>query len=375
MATLESDSVLLQDLAAVRSFWIQPDQLQPWVSLGTTTNRAEWDIPWITLCGTHRLQEELRVNVRRQLSGLVLAETAYLYIALWLGRLHFVPMKVFGKAGWGWQRVCQDDSHVTLAYLPPCQAISIATLRGRLQEAIDDWLRLRSRPYERPSTMTLNWSRSLYLDCKGGELDSEGWFWDRAHIRDFSPEQLVGLARDGRIHIANSTEDEIEGPLEDVLLDLQEKDHRRVCGFSRFEDECASWFVGTDMSQTFVEASFLAGPFGHMRPHCELLNLCRYLRRVVESSCSLPPLRNRGPRCKLATDTEMHAAFTTEVTPRGPIVRTWDANWGCAQRVSYSEARLAPPVKQWQPCPDTAPRTMHSFASQAVSRSSTSSLE
>ena len=110
MATLESDSVLLQDLAAVRSFWIQPDQLQPWVSLGTTTNRAEWDIPWITLCGTHRLQGELRVNVRRQLSGLALAETAYLYIALWLGRLHFVPMKVFGKAGWCWQRVCQSDS-------------------------------------------------------------------------------------------------------------------------------------------------------------------------------------------------------------------------------------------------------------------------
>ena len=361
--------VLLEDLAAVRSFWVAPWALEPHVAIGQAPPVAH-DTPWQALCAQHRLVPWAQLqayDMRRQLRRAQLEDTMYLYVALWLGHLHFTPTMVFGEKRLRWPRWCRRPSHITLAYLPHRQAISLHELRARMEEAITDWLGGRANPLRRPALTSLNWSRQVYLDEYGG--DEEGFLWQRVPIRQFDPEELVLLARHGRVRLCRrdtSDAPEEDGQtIEEQLLSLAEKDYRKVESLRRLELETTSWFEGTRMDDAMVHASFLPGLPGHFRRDSEILGLCRYLRRVVESSCSLPPLRKRTARMKVANDFELHSYWHVDDSPLGKVVPTWDCGWGYRAALEYAEVRCAPPALEWQP-PADAPRSMHSFASLAA---------
>ena len=134
--------VLLEDLAAVRSFWVAPWALEPHVAIGHAPPVAH-DTPWQALCAQHRLVPWAQLqayDMRRQLRRAQLEDTMYLYVALWLGHLHFTPTMVFGEKRLRWPRWCRRPSHITPAYLRHRQAISLHELRARMAEAITDWL-------------------------------------------------------------------------------------------------------------------------------------------------------------------------------------------------------------------------------------------
>ena len=155
------------------------------------------------------------------------------------------------------------------------------------------------------------------------------------------------------------------------------------------------------MDDAMVHASFLPGLPGHSRRDSEILSLCRYLRRVVESSCSLPPLRKRTARMKVANDFELHSYWHVDDSTLCQVVPTWDCGWSWwhwntsttawrrregrqegrqegqeegqerqegrheEQASEDAEVRCAPPALEWLP-PADAPRSMHSFASLAA---------
>ena len=177
------------------------------------------------------------------------------------------------------------------------------------------------------------------------------------------------LARHGRVRLCRrdtSDAPEEDGQtIEEQLLSLAEKDYRKVESLRRLELETTSWFEGTRMDDAMVHASFLPGLPGQFRRDSEILSLCRYLRRVVESSCSLPPLRKRTARMKVANDFELHSYWHVDDSPLGKVVPTWDCGWGYRAALEYAEVRCAPPALEWLP-PADAPRSMHSFASLAA---------
>ena len=113
--------VLLEDLAAVRSFWVAPWALEPHVAIGQAPPAAH-GTPWQVLCAQHRLVPWAQLqayDMRRQLRRAQLEDTMYLYVALWLGHLHFTPTMVFGERRLRWPRCrCRRPSHITLIARP-----------------------------------------------------------------------------------------------------------------------------------------------------------------------------------------------------------------------------------------------------------------
>ena len=131
------------------------------------------------------------------------------------------------------------------------QAISLHELRARMADAITDWLGGRANPLRRPALTSLNWSRQVYLDEYGG--DEEGFLWQRVPIRQFDPEELVLLARHGRVRLCSDTSDapEEDGQtIEEQLLNLAGKG---CAAWSCMET--TTWLEGTRMTRRCARLS------------------------------------------------------------------------------------------------------------------------
>ena len=77
--------------------------------------------------------------------------------------------------------------------------------------------------------------------------DEDGFLWQRVPIEQFDPEELVLVARHGRVRLCSDTSDahEEDGQtIEEQLLSLAEKDYGNV---ESLELETTSWFDGTRM--------------------------------------------------------------------------------------------------------------------------------
>ena len=312
--------------------------------------------PWVLQCGLHEEKPILDVNAMSEDDKVAYEEQHYLYIAVELGHLYFIPKTVHGIAqGPDTDKVLRTGQrfHITLAYLPVSQRETAATIQERLQRAIDEWMRLRDRPLERPMNAALVWHRWVY------HLDSAE---DREHmsrchkspISKFSPQELFDLAEENRVAVKNVPDKIADLKLPDQMKELQRYHWSRVREETEEELRVTNWLTGTNICDTMVGVSLWGGSVGHIAQRSEVRSLCRYMLSCIRTNCRLRLLKKVNSRHKLVTDEQMHASFYHLVKTIGgmgfPTVELSDKPWDAEdrenrERVFTSEGCIAPPVR------------------------------
>ena len=346
----KGNSILLTDLPGIENFWVLPSNVTPYLAHGTVPETVGGGgHPWVSQCQMHQDKPIVDTNAMLDRDKSAYEERHYLYISLELGHLYFKPVTVHGKPVEDIVLRTEQQFHVTLAYLPVGQRELISTIRQRLEQAVDEWIRFRDRPLERPHRRALIWDRLVYYFKEADDRKHIARA-EKIPISQFSPDQLVYLADQQRLDAANLPGDLVDLPLSEQLVTLQRTHWKRVQKETQEEMRVTNWRVGTAVENVMIGVRMFGNSVGHISEKAEIRSLLRYMRACIKTNCILPRHSQTDCRMKLATDLEYHASWHPIQTTGGKGVKTvdviddpWSDDWIHHHMVRDSEAFVFPP--------------------------------